>query len=1100
MKIDKIEIFNIASLKGKHEINFNKVYEASGLFAITGKTGSGKSTLLNCISLALYGQNYKKGAQSNDFVTLGESEGNIQLFFTQEGKHFCAHWSLKLRKKNGELLKKPQLKRVLFQIIDDQKLAQEILPEDVLSLNFQEFCKTTILNQGEFARFLTSSFTERKDILEKFYQGENLEQLNINLREQIKELDQQLLVQTQTIEGLSSEEDQLIKSKEHLENDRIFIQKFTKNKDSLESVAKNVEELYKTNKNESTNKNRLIALETQLGQTTKDHNSNTALLNSSSEALSQIQESLKEKRPLLRKCIESLKINNEKQKRIERNNLQIESMRNEDTHNKEKLEINIKAKSTNAQQMTEYEKILSKTQSNRADFTSDYNHLIELKHQLINAKDKITSIRRENEETNIIIESYSQELKTLKEQALKHDLSKTQDELATTRDLLKISDELLYALENFKEQKLSFDNEHKQQLVLLTNFKDKKEKLDEKMTEDRERFDLLTDSLNYHKLLQAHNLCLEQSIKDDKCLICGNTEVQNIQSTDESPDFKRYKENLDKQKTLELVIQTQIKELEAITVKIEFTNQKILSLEENSLELDKKMKIRLESNQLSLIYSLKKSPTIEQEITSIKNDLNEKITSFEKLIEKQQIGKERELNLLKLNSEALEKMKRLSKDLINLTTTEKNHSLSLEEYKTKYHGLKLTSLNNFIEQIKELSDTQIKKNKLDVEIQSLDKSIEFLNQSFSKNSTSIKALQKENDLHLKQIEEAQIFIKTNSNLKSGPEQELLHLEEEEEKKRSKFNEHQESDKELRVKVAELNSRINSSKDQLTELSLLKEESILKLQSAKLLSLETQTSANKEEIDHIYHNSSRIIEKFNMCVNQKLLTEEYLELLKEQSLTLYSDSKALLKNLEHRYTEEFTLKKAQDEKEEKIKKIKETAESKLNELTKLKDLHLLIGKDEFRNYVLSMIESALIEQTNKELKSICQGRYVLTQTHKTNRMASEFKIVDYYRDGFERKISTLSGGETFLVSLAMALALAELTRGKVKIDSLFIDEGFGTLDENSIEEIFELLQQIQNTGKQIGVISHIKALTSRIPLNINLDKNSQGLSTINLIYN
>ena len=100
----------------------------------------------------------------------------------------------------------------------------------------------------------------------------------------------------------------------------------------------------------------------------------------------------------------------------------------------------------------------------------------------------------------------------------------------------------------------------------------------------------------------------------------------------------------------------------------------------------------------------------------------------------------------------------------------------------------------------------------------------------------------------------------------------------------------------------------------------------------------------------------------------------------------------------------------------------------------------------------------------------------------------------------RKVSTLSGGETFLVSLAMALALAELTRGQTQLDSFFIDEGFGSLDQDTIEEVYELLLQLQNSGKQIGIISHVKDLTDRIPVNINLEKKHDGISKIQVVFN
>ena len=81
MKIHSILIENIASLRGKHYIDFDEITKSSPLFAITGETGAGKSTILNSISLALYGKNYKKNIVHYDLVTLGEKKEKLNLFF-----------------------------------------------------------------------------------------------------------------------------------------------------------------------------------------------------------------------------------------------------------------------------------------------------------------------------------------------------------------------------------------------------------------------------------------------------------------------------------------------------------------------------------------------------------------------------------------------------------------------------------------------------------------------------------------------------------------------------------------------------------------------------------------------------------------------------------------------------------------------------------------------------------------------------------------------------------------------------------------------------------------------------------------------------------
>uniref|UniRef100_UPI0035670079 SbcC/MukB-like Walker B domain-containing protein n=1 Tax=Halobacteriovorax sp. TaxID=2020862 RepID=UPI0035670079 len=157
-----------------------------------------------------------------------------------------------------------------------------------------------------------------------------------------------------------------------------------------------------------------------------------------------------------------------------------------------------------------------------------------------------------------------------------------------------------------------------------------------------------------------------------------------------------------------------------------------------------------------------------------------------------------------------------------------------------------------------------------------------------------------------------------------------------------------------------------------------------------------------------------------------------------------------------------------------------------------------NKDEFRNFVLGFIEQQLIQNTNHELAKICDGRYGLTQKESTH--GHDFFISDRWNGAMERKVTTLSGGETFLVSLAMALTLAEMTRGQVDIDCFFIDEGFGSLDADSIEDAFSALMSVRSRGKQIGIISHIRELTSRIPANINLNKSAEGQSKIEYLYN
>jgi exonuclease SbcC len=96
------------------------------------------------------------------------------------------------------------------------------------------------------------------------------------------------------------------------------------------------------------------------------------------------------------------------------------------------------------------------------------------------------------------------------------------------------------------------------------------------------------------------------------------------------------------------------------------------------------------------------------------------------------------------------------------------------------------------------------------------------------------------------------------------------------------------------------------------------------------------------------------------------------------------------------------------------------------------------------------------------------------------------------------MNTLSGGESFLVSLALALGLSDLAGRNTRIQSLFIDEGFGTLDENSLDLAISTLENLQASGKTIGIISHVKELKERITTQIQVKKTGNGFSEIFIV--
>ncbi|CAI1728073.1 exonuclease subunit SbcC [Serratia entomophila] len=159
------------------------------------------------------------------------------------------------------------------------------------------------------------------------------------------------------------------------------------------------------------------------------------------------------------------------------------------------------------------------------------------------------------------------------------------------------------------------------------------------------------------------------------------------------------------------------------------------------------------------------------------------------------------------------------------------------------------------------------------------------------------------------------------------------------------------------------------------------------------------------------------------------------------------------------------------------------------------LNQLIGSkegDKFRRFAQGLTLDHLVYLANNQLGRL-HGRYLLQR--KTSD-ALELQVVDTWQADALRDTRTLSGGESFLVSLALALALSDLVSHKTSIDSLFLDEGFGTLDAETLDTALDALDSLNASGKTIGVISHVEAMKERIPVQIKVKKvNGLGISRL-----
>lgn len=153
-------------------------------------------------------------------------------------------------------------------------------------------------------------------------------------------------------------------------------------------------------------------------------------------------------------------------------------------------------------------------------------------------------------------------------------------------------------------------------------------------------------------------------------------------------------------------------------------------------------------------------------------------------------------------------------------------------------------------------------------------------------------------------------------------------------------------------------------------------------------------------------------------------------------------------------------------------------------------------NKFANFSQGLTLQNLLVYANHRLTNL-SDRYLLDKP----KDGGPLRVVDQFQGNTHRAVSTLSGGESFLISLALALSLSDMASRNVSLESLFIDEGFGTLDQETLDVAMNTLEKLQSENqKMVGVISHVEALKERITVQIKLEKNAQGFSNISIVQN
>lgn len=227
-------------------------------------------------------------------------------------------------------------------------------------------------------------------------------------------------------------------------------------------------------------------------------------------------------------------------------------------------------------------------------------------------------------------------------------------------------------------------------------------------------------------------------------------------------------------------------------------------------------------------------------------------------------------------------------------------------------------------------------------------------------------------------------------------------------------------------------------------------------------------------------------------DNKLESEETKENLESRQLLVSEQIELISKRL----SEVDLLLLAHDQACEQIKLFEKELKNKteLHEnWSKLNDLLGSANGNKFKTIAQGYTLDVLLSYANKHLEELTQ-RYSLQKISDTLAL----QVVDNDMLGEVRSVHSLSGGESFLISLALALGLSSLSSNRMKIESLFIDEGFGALDIDTLSIAMDALDNLQTQGRKIGVVSHVEEMKERITTQIQVLKSANGRSSVRVI--
>ena len=1135
MKFLQLEILNLASLdkQGGEVINFEEgALGESTIFSIVGPTGSGKSTLLDAICLALYNRapRYprKKGdknqsieifgaadasesnrlapTDSRNILTRGKKEGYSKLtFLANNGSIYRAEWHVRFQRVRYE-----NAKTALYKITRNGEEITEVAADwnelpNIIGLDYDQFLRTVLIAQGSFANFLTAKENERYELLEKLI---GCEETYTNIATEIKKAkDQATDAYNQMAASVEAVKQNLLNDEElaQLQEEIARLEKAEKELDSqLKAISKDLQWFEENDKQIK----QIAICQTDMKQAANAIKAMQAqilrlqLHDEVQPAVNQLQE--------VERQTQSIHEQEENILKAEGNIKSQESAISES----EKTLASLKETVSKAQeQLEKVLPVIAEARALKTKMEAAMPNLKEKKEALELAQKENLTAQKDVEENARNIQKWEAEtekanlaLKTTKEEIAKqkqvlHEATQTAEQAWET-ERNKTAGQNIEELQNSKtvaDRKLQDVQQAIKvaaHLVAATTEKQKNEErimvLGKRNAEIDEALGKLTiEALEKENqtLRNAYTLMVSEkweihraNLTEGKpCPLCGSTthpyhsdNRQFEEATTELSQLLKAKEDL---------LKLQQKQEKDLSGERKQNDGEVQTLQKQQEKLSGEI-ATYEEEWKVLIAQYPKIPKAEAELKALLPIYEDKA--------KEATGK-------------LSLFNKIQKEIEQLTQLKDKAIKDEAAYESKASVI----LNNAQESTSTCA-TQLTEHKA--------LTINLISQEKNKKEAYEKALQAWNNAK-KEMEEwqAQYQQILNGEEPDAAEQRLTAAKDEATKAADNQNEN------INKLKAELANSKGSYQTMLSQNKTMKEYLQAKEKELDLWIKEYNKQLKEKSIKPSLIDLNTIWEMLHSAEDWNAIRREKDEKEKAVASTtaLYqSAEKAHQQHLEHQpaQTRDALLAIQQEYQErsqrneliaanarmqnhqEAVKQLGDKAEA-LNLVTQEKDdwtaITDAIGADgkTLRKIAQCYTLSFLIAHANQEIRKF-NSRYELQQV----KHSLGIRVIDHDRADDIRDTTSLSGGETFIVSLGLALGLSALSSRNISFENLFIDEGFGTLDPDTLATVIDSLAMLQSSqGKKVGVISHTDTMSERITTQIRIIKNGNSGSSHIEIY-